>query len=224
MRVRDRDADGTVIPLHIHGCNWQSREIGGNRQGTSENVERKATDDSTEVKGTTDDERMPGTALKHFVTHRVRLPKQTEYIDSKPCIVFIPVMTVKCWSGVMKCWSGGEYSAISQAGRYLYQILQLISRMRRQRGTVCILNRDCVPCWKRPFLDWPSHIYFVKWKRWQQQLVILITTDAHFGLRVLSERHVNFLRRTPDALTGEGVIVPRSRFVGRFARWIGSFF
>jgi hypothetical protein len=82
--LQDEDADGSVLQKLIHGCTVtkpkgldSSKETG---EGISENkAERKATGDGTEGNEITDDDRIPGTGLKHFVSNRIRLPRQAEY-------------------------------------------------------------------------------------------------------------------------------------------------
>jgi hypothetical protein len=58
--------------------------------------------------------RIPGTGIKHSPDNKIRLCCQSEYFDNDPCVLIVPIMTLK----QMKEWDHGEYSAIVLAGGY----------------------------------------------------------------------------------------------------------
>jgi hypothetical protein len=52
--------------------------------------------------------------IKHFSTNRIRLTAQKTYFDDSPCVIIVPILTVK----EVKNWKGGAYDAIVLAGNW----------------------------------------------------------------------------------------------------------
>jgi hypothetical protein len=56
--------------------------------------------------------KVANTGMKHFVSNKIRLAGQAEYLDRNPCVLIIPVMDL----ATMKGWSGGGYKALVMVG------------------------------------------------------------------------------------------------------------
>jgi hypothetical protein len=76
-------------------------------------------DDSPEdiqqvIHGSQNDEgvRIPGTGIKHAGVNKIRIWCQAEFFSQDPCVVIVPIMTLK----EMRDWDHGKYSAIVLAG------------------------------------------------------------------------------------------------------------
>ena len=61
--------------------------------------------------------KIPSVGIKHFPTNRIRLISQGTYLDTYPCVIIVPIMTLK----EVKEWQGKGYSAIVLAGDWTYK-------------------------------------------------------------------------------------------------------
>jgi hypothetical protein len=56
--------------------------------------------------------RIPYTGIKHSLVNMIRLCGQAEFFDMQPCVIIVPIMTLK----QMRDWNLDEYNAIVLAG------------------------------------------------------------------------------------------------------------
>jgi hypothetical protein len=66
------------------------------------------------AKGGANSKRIKYTGLKHFVSNKIRLFDQAEYLDRNPCLLIIPVMKLADVRG----WNGEGYRALVLPGNY----------------------------------------------------------------------------------------------------------
>jgi hypothetical protein len=187
--LEDKDADGKVIQKLIHGC----REEGKTN-------------------------RMSGTGLKHFTSNKIRLPKQKEYFDTDPCMFIIPVMTLE----EVKTWNGGKYPAIFLAGDHscydhhpsihatkVYEetLWDFIDQATEdQIKTACELLKSTVLGLAYSYLYRKKEVLAAASKK-SKRAYANLHADNDRSAKDRLEMFV--LKRNPNGLTGDGVIVPR---------------
>jgi hypothetical protein len=186
----DEDADGEVIQKLIHGCAPPNRTGGVGP-------------------------RIVGTGLKHFATNRIRLPWQAQFFDGKPCIFIIPVMTL---DAVLN-WNGGPYSAIFLAGRFPWNpqaveevAVELVyeNTMRRRMPLASRNQVRTAGDLLRATILGLAYSYLFR----QDQVLAAAAGNTVAAYNTLHDENEilnppGVLHNTPNAMTGEGVIVPR---------------
>ena len=115
-----------VVQKAIHGSKEKKAgdaKIHGSKDEESGVVDEKAGEAKSHGSKDMDAKnpsRTPSTGLKQAVSNKIRLAGQYVYLDQKPCVLIVPVMTVQ----EMLDWKGGGYLAIVLPGGITSEIVE----------------------------------------------------------------------------------------------------